>query len=49
MIKRFAKRIAKYAVVLYIAQALVGVGVGVYFAVTLDPAEIERMVSCVTH
>lgn len=49
MIKRIAKRIAKYAVVLYIAQALVGLGAGVYFAVTLDPAEIERMVSCVTH
>ena len=43
------KRLAKYAVVLYIAQALVGVVVGVYFAVTLDPAEIERMVSCVAY
>lgn len=49
MFKRIARRIAKYAVGLYIAQALVGVGVGVYFAATLDPAEIERMVSCVTH
>ncbi len=43
------KRLAKYAVALYIAQALVGIGVGVYFAVTLDPAEIERMVSCVAY
>lgn len=49
MIKRLAKRIAKYAVVFYAAQALVGIGVGVYFAVTLDPAEIERMVSYVAY
>jgi hypothetical protein len=43
------KRFAKYALALYVIQALVGIGVGVYFAVTLDPIEIERMVSCVTY
>ena len=41
------KRLAKYTVILYVAQALVGVGVGVYFVTVLDRAEIERMVSCV--
>lgn len=44
---KFFRKLGKYALVLYIAQALVGVGVGVYLAITLDPAEIERMVSCV--
>ena len=46
---KFFRKLGKFALVLYITQAFVGVGVGVYFAVTLDPAEIERMVSCVTH
>jgi hypothetical protein len=45
----FIRRLGKWALVLYVAQALVGIGVGVYLAVTLDPAEIERMVSCVAH
>lgn len=43
-----AKRLAKYAMVFYVVQAVIGIGVGVYLAVTLDPVEIERMVSCVT-
>ena len=46
---KFFRKLGKFALVIYIAQALVGIGVGVYFAVTLDSAEIERMVSCATH
>ncbi len=43
------KCVTKYAVIFYMAQAFIGIGVGVYLAATLNPAEIERMVSCVTH
>jgi len=49
IVQPLVKRLAKYALVLYVAQALAGVSVGVYLVVTLDPAEIERMVSCVTY
>ncbi len=45
----WARKLGKWAVIIYIVQALVGVSVGVYFAVTLSPADIERMLSCVTH
>lgn len=44
---KFLRKLGKYALVIYIAQALFSVGVVVYFAVTMDPIEIERMVSCV--
>ena len=43
------KRFAKYAVVIYVIQALVGFGVGVYLGITLSLTEIERMVSGVAH
>ena len=46
---KFFRKLGRFALVIYITQALVGVSVGVYFALTMDPAEIERMVSCVTH
>jgi hypothetical protein len=45
---RFLRKVGRWAVILYLAQALVGIGVGIYLVVTLDSAEIERMVSCVT-
>jgi hypothetical protein len=43
------KCIIKYSIIFYIIQALVGISVGVYLGVTMDPAEIERMVSHVAH
>ena len=43
------KRLARYAVALYVVQALVGISVGIYLSATMDPAEIERVVSCVAH
>jgi hypothetical protein len=45
----FFKKLGKWVMVIYIAQALIGIAVGVYLGVTMDSAEIERMVSCVTH
>ena len=45
MIKRFGK----YVLAFYVAQALVGIGVGVYIGLTFDQAEVERIVSCVAH
>ncbi len=46
---RFFRKLGRFALVIYIVQALVGISVGVYFAVTMDPAEIERMVRCVAY
>ncbi len=46
---RIMKRLAKYAVGIYVAQALAGVSVGVYLALTMTPAEVERILTCVTH
>lgn len=43
-----AKRLAKYAMVFYVVQAVIGIGVGLYLGLMMDPTEIERMVSCVT-
>lgn len=44
-----AKRLAKYAMVFYVVQAVIGIGVGLYLGLMMDPAEIERIVSCVTY
>jgi len=41
---KFLRRLGRWAVIIYVAQALAGISVGVYLAVTMDPAEIERMV-----
>lgn len=46
---KFLKWWGKWVVAFYVAQALIGISVGIYLGVTLDPAEIERMVSCVAY
>ena len=43
------RKAGRWIVIIYVAQALVGVSAGIYFAITVDPAEIERMVSCVAY
>jgi hypothetical protein len=43
------RQITKYAVILYVAQALLGIGVGLYAVMIYDQAEVERLVDCVTH
>lgn len=45
---KFFRKLAKWGVILYITQALIGVTVGVYVAVA-HPDMIEKMVSCVAY
>jgi uncharacterized membrane protein YczE len=45
----FFKKLGKWVVIFYVAQALIGLAVGVYLGATIGPDEIERIVSCVTH
>lgn len=41
--------LGKWALIIYLTQASIGIGVGVYLGITTDPATIERMVSCVAY
>jgi len=45
---KILRKLAKWGAILYITQAVIGVGVGVYIAIE-HPDMIERMVSCVAH
>lgn len=45
---KFLRKLGKFALVLYIAQALTGVVVGIYIAIK-HPDMIERMLSCVAY
>lgn len=45
---KFFRKMGKWALVLYITQAVIGAGVGTYFAIK-HPDMIERMVSCVAY
>lgn len=40
--KKFLKPIAKYAIILYVAQALVGISVGVYTGIQMSHQIQER-------
>ncbi len=47
--KKFLRKTGRWMVIIYVAQALVGVSVGVYLAVTMTPEEMERIISCVAY
>ena len=45
-VMKWGRKSGKWVLVAYIAQAFVGASVGVYLAVTMDPAELMEVLSC---
>ncbi len=41
------RKLGKWAVIIYVTQAVVGVMIGVYLAATLDPSVIKGVLDCV--
>ncbi len=46
---KFLRKAGRWAAIIYMVQAFVGVSVGVYLGVTMTPAEVERVISCVAY